>query len=82
MHLGNVHLLPTQVQGVPVDESGGLETAISDALSERCSCSFLQSYIAQGQLTCDSLNTVGVSFQGRLVSTQDISSVDLLFHLN
>ena len=36
---------------------------------------------SHGQLTCGSLNTVGVSFQGRLVSTQDVSSVDLLFHL-
>ena len=71
-----------QVQRVSGDLER-LELAISDALSERCSCSFSQRYISNGQFVCSSgpsANTV--VFQGRLIGIQDAGSVELLHHLH
>ena len=64
------------------DERKKLELDISDALSERCSCSFPQRYITNGHFVCSSSPSANtVVFQGRLISTQDVDSVELLLYL-
>ena len=64
------------------DERERLKLAISDALSERCSCSFSQSYIADEQFLCSNGSSTDiVVFRGRLINTQDTDSMELLLHL-
>ena len=54
---------------------------ISDYLSERCSCLFSPSYLADGEILCNSGDSKCVLFQGRLISSQDADSVELLLYL-
>ena len=71
-----------QVQRVSADERMKLELDISDALSERCSCSFPQRYVTNGHFVCSSSPSANtVVFQGRLISTQDVDSIELLLYL-
>ena len=64
------------------DDMMRLKLAISEALSERCSCSFSQDNIVDEQFSCNNgPNTNSVLFHGSLIGSQNVDSVELLFYL-
>ena len=52
-----------------------LSTALSDGIELTCNCSFPSDHIADGQLTCH--NDILI-FQGRIISTTEWNSTDLM----
>ena len=52
-----------------------LSRAFSSGIELTCNCTFTSDYIADGQLTCR--NDILI-FQGRIISTTDRNSIDLL----
>ena len=70
-----------QVQHLSVVDKDTVESTISDSLSERCECTFPREYIADGQFMCVNDDPNSVVYEGRLISTDDTDSVELLFHL-
>ena len=55
---------------------------IASQLAQRCSCSFLSNFIANGELICEDRRTDRVILQGSLIGLDDNTSAALLhFHL-
>ena len=55
---------------------------VASQLAQKCSCSFLSNFIANGELTCEDRRTDRVILRGSLIGLDDNTSAALLhFHL-
>ena len=71
-----------QIQSVSQYDIDGLKLAISEALSERCNCSFSRNNIRDDQFSCNNgPNANNVLFHGSVIGSQHIDSVELLFYM-
>ena len=60
----------------------GVTLAISEALSERCNCSFSQNNLTNDQFLCnDGPNANSVLFLGSVIGSQNIDNVELLLYM-
>ena len=66
---------------MPAEKVEDLVQEISKSIEQYCGCDIPTNYIADGKFTCREDKPELVRFQGRLISTNDRDSSDLLVNL-
>ena len=66
---------------MPAEKVEDLVQEISKSIDQYCGCDIPTNYIADGKFTCREDKPEWVIFQGRLISTNDRDSSDLLVNL-
>ena len=63
------------------ETANSISKYIAGELMDICNCAFSEKYIAEPDLICMENSTSGVIFQGRLISTEDMNSTEMVSDL-
>ena len=63
---------------MPLEKSGRSSADITKGINQSCPCQFTNDYIGDGRLLCDQDTCHRAVFQGRIISTNDRNSTELL----